>query len=155
MLMDPKPSSRQFATFFLDGLYFGVEVLKVQELMRYQEMTRAPLAPHVVRGLINLRGQIIMAIDLRRRFGMPEPAADLMPMNVVVSTADGAVSLLVDDIGDVVEVQEDLYEPVPESLKGRAADLVTGVYKMPDRLLLVLNVEQAIDVNRSMAGRAA
>jgi purine-binding chemotaxis protein CheW len=155
MLIKTRPASRQFVTFVLDGLYFGVEVLKVQELMRYQDMTRAPMAPHVVRGLINLRGQIIMAIDLRRRFGMPEPAADLMPMNVVVSTDGGAVSLLVDEIGDVVEVQETLYEPLPESLKGRTADLVTGVYKMADRLLLVLNVEQAVDVNRSIAGRVA
>jgi purine-binding chemotaxis protein CheW len=153
--MSTAPSSRQFSTFFLDGLYFGVEVLKVQELIRYQEMTRAPLAPRVVRGLINLRGQIVTAIDLRCRFDMPDRAADLVPMNVVVRTDDGAVSLLVDEIGDVVEVQEEQFERAPETIKGRATDLVTGVYKMPGRLLLVLDVERAIDVDRPMAGRAA
>jgi purine-binding chemotaxis protein CheW len=153
--MSTTPSSRQFSTFFLDGLYFGVEVLKVQELIRYQEMTRTPLAPRVVRGLINLRGQIVTALDLRCRLDMPERPADRVPMNVVVRTDDGAVSLLVDEIGDVVEVQEDQFERAPETIKGRAADLVTGVYKMPDRLLLVLDVERAIDVDRSMAGRAA
>ena len=65
-------SRRQFSTFFLHDLYLGVEVLKVQELIRLQEMTRVPLAAPAVRGLINLRGQIVTAIDLRRQFGMPE-----------------------------------------------------------------------------------
>jgi purine-binding chemotaxis protein CheW len=147
-------SSRQFSTFFLDGLYFGVEVLKVQELIRYQEMTRVPLASRVVRGLINLRGQIVTAIDLRRRLDMPEREADRVPMNVVVRTDDGAVSLLVDEIGDVVEVHEEQFERAPETLKGRATELVTGVYKMPERLLLVLDVERTIDVDRAMAVRA-
>jgi len=148
-------SSRQFSTFFLDGLYFGVEVLKVQELIRYQEMTRVPLASRVVRGLINLRGQIVTAIDLRRRLDMPEREADRVPMNVVVRTDDGAVSLLVDEIGDVVEVHEEQFERAPETLKGRATELVTGVYKMQQRLLLVLDVERTIDVDRAMAVRAA
>src|SRR5262245_46446739 len=92
--------SRQFSTFFLDDLYLGVEVLRVQELIRFQEMTRVPLASPVVRGLINLRGQIVTAIDLRRQFGLPTAPADRDPMNVVVRTDDTAVSLLVDEIGD-------------------------------------------------------
>ena len=146
--------SRQFSTFFLDGLYLGVEVLKVQELIRYQEMTRVPLAPSMVRGLINLRGQIVTAIDLRCRFDMPERPADAVPMNVVVRTDDGAISLLVDEIGDVVEVQEEQFERSPETLKGRATDLVTGVYKMQERLLLVLDVEKAIAVDRPPIARA-
>ena len=148
-------SSQQFSTFFLDGLYFGVEVLKVQELIRYQEMTRVPLASRVVRGLINLRGQIVTAIDLRCRFDLPERAVDRVPMNVVVRTDDGAVSLQVDEIGDVVEVHEEQFERAPETIKGQATDLITGVYKMQDRLLLVLDVARAIDVDRTMATRAA
>jgi len=148
-------SSQQFSTFFLDGLYFGVEVLKVQELIRYQEMTRVPLASRVVRGLINLRGQIVTAIDLRCRFDLPERAVDRVPMNVVVRTDDGAVSLQVDEIGDVVEVHEEQFERAPETIKGQATDLITGVYKMQDRLLLVLDVERAIDVDRTMTTRAA
>ena len=147
-------NSRQFSTFFLDGLYLGVEVLKVQELIRYQEMTRVPLAPSMVRGLINLRGQIVTAVDLRSRFDMPERPSDNVPMNVVVRTDDGAISLLVDEIGDVVEVQEEQFERSPETLKGRATDLVTGVYKMQERLLLVLDVEKAIAVDRPPIARA-
>ncbi len=148
-------ASRQYSTFYLDGLYLGVEVLKVQELIRYQEMTRVPLASSVIRGLINLRGQIVTAIELRRRFDMPDRAADERPMNVVVRIDDVAVSLLVDEIGDVIEVNDEQFEPAPETIRGRANDLVTGVYKTAERLLLVLDVERAIAVDRPVSGRPA
>src|SRR3954470_3351353 len=93
---------RQFCTFTLGEHYFGLDVLKVQEIIRSQEMTRVPLAHPVVRGLINLRGQIVTAIDLRRRLDMPDRPATMQPVNVVVQTDDGAVSLLVDEIGNVL-----------------------------------------------------
>ena len=92
---------QQFCTFFLKDQFFGVPVQQVQEVIRYQEMTRVPLTPQVIRGLINLRGQIVMAVDLRRRFAMEDRPASQLPMNVVVRTDDGAVSFLVDEIGAV------------------------------------------------------
>lgn len=104
---------KQFCTFYLEGLYFGVEVLQVQEVLRTQQMTRVPLSAATVRGLINLRGQIVTALDLRRRLGLSDRADDAQPMNVIVRTADGAVSLLVDEIGDVVEIQDDIFERPP------------------------------------------
>lgn len=142
----------QFCTFFLNGSYFGIDVLKVQEVIRYQVMTRVPLAPPVVRGLINLRGQIVTAIDLRRRLDLPDRAADRLPVNVVVQTDDGAVSLLVDEIGDVLEVPEEAFEQPPETLKGTARDLIRGAYKLDGRLLLVLDTERAVQLT---AGRSA
>jgi purine-binding chemotaxis protein CheW len=137
---------RQFSTFFLDGLLFGVEVSKVQEVIRYQEMTRVPLAPPVVRGLINLRGQIVTALDLRRRLNLKDRSSDRLPMNVVVRTGDEAVSLLVDEIGDVLEVEEDVFERPPETLQGEARELIRGAYKLKDRLLLVLDTEKAVSL---------
>lgn len=134
----------QYCTFSLDGLFFGVEVQKVQEVIRYQEMTRVPLASRVISGLINLRGQIVTAIDLRRRLGLAERPADKLPMNVVVRSDDGAVSLLVDEIGDVQEVQDSLFERPPETLQGEARNLIRGTYKLNDRLLLVLDTELAV-----------
>lgn len=112
---------RQFCTFYVDGLCFGIGVREVQEVIRYQEMTRVPLAAPVVRGLINLRGQIVTAIDLRRRLGLadrflgdtPNSGGEALPMNLVVRTDDGVVSLLVDEIGEVVEVDEDSFERPP------------------------------------------
>lgn len=136
--------TQQFCTFFLKGQFFGVPVEQVQEVIRYQDMTRVPLVPQVIRGLINLRGQIVMALDLRRRFGMEERPDSELPMNVVVRTDDGAVSFLVDEIGDVLEADEDTFEPPPETLKGQARELVRGVYKLQDRLMLVLDTERAV-----------
>lgn len=141
--------TRQFCTFFLDGLYFGVDVQKVQEVIRYQEMTRVPLASRVVRGLINLRGQIVTAIDLRRRLQLTERPSDRLPMNVVIRSDDGAMSLLVDEIGDVVEAQEDAFERAPETLAGVARELIQGAYKLKDRLLLMLDTEKASQIENA------
>ena len=135
---------KQFSTFFVDGLFFGVEVEKVQEVIRYQEMTAVPLAPPVIGGLINLRGHIVTALDLRRRLGLKERPSDQLPMNVVVRTDDGAVSLLVDEIGDVLEVDYDAFETPPETLNRQARELIPGVYKLNERLLHVLDTARAV-----------
>ena len=135
--------TQQFCTFFLQDQFFGVPVEQVQEVIRYQEMTRVPLVPEVIRGLINLRGQIVIAVDLRRRFGMEERPDSHLPMNVVVRTDDGAVSFLVDEIGDVLEVNEEGFEHPPETMR-HGRELVRGVYKLADRLLLVLDTQQAV-----------
>jgi purine-binding chemotaxis protein CheW len=138
--------THQYCTFYLAGHYFGLDVLKVQEIIRYQEMTRVPLASPVVRGLINLRGQIVTALDLRRRLELEDRSAEQEPVNVVVHTDDGAVSLLVDDIGDVLEVPEDLFERPPETLQGTARELIRGAYKLKDRLLLILDPDRTVFV---------
>src|SRR6202041_4053067 len=92
----------QFCIFYLDQLLFGVELKAVQEVIRSLNMTKVPLAPRVVNGLINLRGQIVTAVDLRKRLELGPRRADTLAMNVVVRSEDGPVSLLVDEIGDVV-----------------------------------------------------
>src|SRR5262249_53580092 len=137
---------RQYCTFFIDGHYFGLDVLKVQEVIRSQHMTPVPLAPPEVCGLINLRGQIVTAIDLRRRLKLAPRRLDREPVNVVVRTDDGAVSLLVDEIGDVLEVPERLFERPPETMDGAARELVLGAYKLPERLLLILDTERTVDL---------
>jgi len=140
-------SSQQFCTFFLEGHVFGTPVPKVQEVIQHQEMTRVPLAPAVVSGMINLRGQIVAAIDLRRRLGLADRPAGQLPMNVVVRTHDGAVSLLVDEIGDVIEVEEEAFESPPETLQGFAREVVRGVYKLSGRLLLALDIDRIVDLS--------
>jgi len=135
---------QRFCTFFLDGQFFGVPVQHVQEVISHQEMTRVPLAGKVIRGLINLRGQIVTAVDLRRRLNMTEGSTNDLPMNVVVRTGDGILSLLVDDIGDVIDLEEVILDPPPDTLQHAARGLVQGVHQLPDRLLLVLDVEYAV-----------
>lgn len=133
-------------TFHLDRYLFGVEVATVQEVIRYQPMTRVPLAPPALSGLINLRGQIIPAVDLRRRLGFPDRPAGELPMDVVVRTGDGMVSLLVDRIGEVVEVAEEDFEEPPDTLTGVARELIRGAYKLQGALLLSLDVEGAVEL---------
>jgi purine-binding chemotaxis protein CheW len=117
-------------------------------------MTRVPLAPPVIGGLINLRGQIVMAIDLRRRFGMEQLPDSQLPTNVVVRTDEGVVSFLVDEIGDVLEADEANFEPLPETLTGQTRELVRGVYKLPERLMLVLDTEQAVICGGPLPGKS-
>lgn len=141
--------TRQLCTFYVDRLFFGVDVLDVQEVIRHQDMTRVPLAAGAVSGLINLRGQIVTAIDLRHRLGLPDKTGDEAqepPLNVVIRTAEGAISLLVDEIGDVMHVSEETLESAPATLAQSARDLIDGVYKLERQLLLVLNTAAAIDV---------
>jgi purine-binding chemotaxis protein CheW len=133
----------QFCTFYLGKLLFGVELTGVQEVIRHLEMTKVPLAPKVVSGLINLRGQIVTAVDLRRRLELEPRPAEAIPMNVVVRSEDGAVSLLVDEIGDVVEVEEATFERPPETLRGTMRNMIRGVHKLNDRLLHVLDTGKA------------
>jgi purine-binding chemotaxis protein CheW len=139
---------QQFCVFSLDKFLFGVEAGKVQEVVRHQPMTRVPLASSVIGGLINLRGQLVTAIDLRGLLELEPRPAGRLPMNVVLSTAEGAVSLLVDEIDNVIEVDDSAFEPAPETLRGRARDLIRGVYKLEDRLLLILCTDTALAVER-------
>lgn len=131
---------RQLCTFFLEERFFGIEVERVQEVIRYQTVTPVPLAPAVVRGLINLRGQIVTAIDLRRLLQVEDRADERLPINIVMHARQGIFSLLVDRIGDVLEVDEDSFEYPPDTLDGIARELIRGAYKLQGRLLLVLNI---------------
>jgi purine-binding chemotaxis protein CheW len=136
----------RYCTFEVDSLLIGVPVDRVQEILRYQDVTRVPLVDRSVHGLINLRGQIITAIDLRVRLQLPPRDEQDRLMNVVIQHNDGAVSLLVDNIGEVVEVNHSQYERSPETLTGVAATLIVGTFKLDTRLLLVLDVDRAIQV---------
>lgn len=135
----------QFCTFYLNKVLFGVELRGVQEVIQQVELTDVPLAPAVVGGLINLRGQIVTAIDLRRRLELPERPDDIRPVNVVVRTGDGAVSLLVDEIGDVVEVEQDTFEGPPETLQGKIRMVILGVHKLDRQLMHLLDIEKACE----------
>ncbi len=139
--------ARPVCTFSLDAQTFGVDVCSVQEVVRGLQVTRVPLAPAEVAGLINLRGEIVTAIDLRRRLGMGSRPEDGPTMSVIVRSKDGAlVSLMVDGIGDVVQVGDGAFEHTPETVQGPFRQLISGVFKLEDSLLLLLDVERAVDV---------
>ena len=144
-------ASKQVCTFFVGDGYFGIPVQQVQEVVRPQPITPVPLAPKVIRGLINLRGQILTAIDLRYRLGLGEPGDPAKLMNVVVRTDDSPVSFLVDEIGEVVDVDEASFEQPPETLQGDMRELIGGAYKLEGRLLLALSTERTVSFSSAQA----
>ncbi|MFS3127073.1 chemotaxis protein CheW [Nocardioides sp. Bht2] len=135
----------QYCTFWVRGLYFGVAVQDVQEVLRSHQMTPVPQAPEAIRGLINLRGQIVTALDLRRRLALDEGEAP-EPMNVIVRSHGEAVSLLVDQIGDVIDTGDLDLHPTPSNLPVAVQSVLHGVIPLPEAILLVLDPDQAVEV---------
>jgi purine-binding chemotaxis protein CheW len=136
----------QLSTFHVGKYLFGVDVSLVQEVVRLQLMTPVPLASPEIAGLINLRGEVLTAIDLRARLGLPPAETTREPVNVVVRVDDEPVSLLVDEIGGVLEVSQVPFEQTPSTVDERVRELLLGAYTLPDRLLLALNARRVLDV---------
>jgi purine-binding chemotaxis protein CheW len=145
-------SSQQFTTFVVAGELFGIEVESVQEIVRYQHVTPVPLSVPAVAGLINLRGQVIPAVDVRQRLAPWSRGGPERPVNVIVRTDGGPVSLLVDSIGAVVDARDDDFEPPPETLVGPARTLIRGAYKLDAALLLALDVTGVVTIPASPDG---
>jgi purine-binding chemotaxis protein CheW len=140
---------KQFCTLRVADLLLGIEVGEIQEIIRDTSFTPVPLAHPAIRGLINLRGQIVTAIDLRRRAGLEanHDGADYMTM--VLGTAEEPLALVVDSVGDVVEVASDAFEPPPDTLRGEARRMIDGAYKLERELLLVPNLRVVLDLHET------
>jgi purine-binding chemotaxis protein CheW len=137
----------RYCTFLLGDLFLGVPVTRVQEVIRSQERTRVPLVSDIVHGLINLRGEIVTAVDLRPRLELPPRPDGIEPILVVVRHEDGVISLLVDEIGDVFEATDEDFEPLPATVHGVSREFVRGIYKVGARLLLILDVAAVLDLS--------
>lgn len=139
------PTKRQLCTFYLENLFLGIEVEKVQEVIRYQQVTPVPLAPKAISGLMNLRGQIVTVIDLRQL--LETTARSEQPMNIVIHALGDTYSLLVDRVGDVLELTEESFEAPPDTLEGMDRELIRGTYKLPEVLLLTVDTEKLVSKN--------
>jgi purine-binding chemotaxis protein CheW len=139
--------AQQFCTFHVADLFLGIEAERVQEVLREISITPVPMAPASIRGLINLRGQIVTGIDLRSRFDLPGLPDDVTVTTLVLDSSDDHLGLVVDRAGEVVEVEESAFEDPPDTLKGEARRLIRGAYKMEKRLLLVLDLDHAVVVD--------
>ena len=133
--------ANQYVSFRVDGQLLGVPVNVVQEVLNPQMIARTPRARPEISGLLNLRGQIVTAVDLRKRMGLPPLEGDRDSMNVVFRQAGESFSLLVDEVGDVINVSTETMEPVPHTLDERWKQVTTGVFQLEDRLFVILNVE--------------
>lgn len=135
----------QVATFYIDKKLFGIPIEDVLEINKNVDMTPVPLAPPYIEGVINLRGQIVTAINLRKRIGMSEreksseQTNEVRYHNIIIGTRSNCVSLLVDEIGDVLEIPSDIIEPPPDTIKGLEPKYVKNVCKLKGELLVVLD----------------
>lgn len=137
----------QYVTFILDDALYGIEVSQVREVLRGQETTNVPMSPDAVKGLVNLRGQVVTLVDLRKQLKLPPRPEEEPAMLVVVEVGGESVALLVDEIGDVRQVSESDFENPPETLSTEMRELIVGAYKLQDQLLLALDVDRAVAVN--------
>ena len=145
----------QFCTFYLDRLLFGVESQRIQEVVPYRTLRPVPLAPRAVSGLMNLRGQVVVALELRRQLDLTERAAHMTPICLVIRASEGPVCLLADEVGNVVEVAGDTFEPSPETLSPHLRSVILGVHKLEHQLMHVLDTDQACEVQALSEGRSS
>ncbi len=133
-------STNQYVSFWLDGQLLGVPVNLVQEVLNPQKIARTPQARREIAGLLNLRGQIVTAVNLRERMGLAPLADDRQSMNVVVRQGSESFSLLVDEVGDVIDIAGEPFEPVPHTLDARWKSVTLGVFRLENRLFIILNL---------------
>lgn len=136
----------QLATFFLGGELFGIDALHVQEILSYQEITSVPLAPEYVRGLINLRGQIVTVLDLRRRLGFEHAPNETTRMNLIVTSDEGPMSLLVDQIGNVLDIHSERLKSPPGTIRGVAVHYIQAVCQLEEELLIMLDLSSILEL---------
>lgn len=136
----------QLVTFSIGEEEFGVDILKVQEIIRTMEITKVPRAPQFVEGVINLRGKVIPIIDLRKRFGLQTKDHDKHTRIIVIEISNMIVGFVVDSVSEVLRIPAGTVEPPPPVVAGLESEYISGVGKLEDRLLILL------DLNRLLSG---
>ena len=134
-----------YCTFYIGKQYYGLPVADVQEVLLHQPLTVVPLAPAAVAGLMNLRGQIVTAVTVRTVLRVSDDAPAEEPMHLVVRHQGSEVSLLVDRIGDVIDVTDIAMSRPPETLQGRVRDFLLGIFPLQDNLLLALDLRRLLE----------
>ena len=141
-----------FVTMFIEGQLFGIPVLVVQDVLGPQKITRIPLAPPEVAGSLNLRGRIVTAIDVRMRLQLPRKKAELGEgMSVVVDMRGELYSLRVDQVGEVLSLPAAKFERNPPTMDPLWREFSTGIYRLDEKLLVVLDVPRLLDFTKSEA----
>lgn len=134
---------------YIEGQMFGIPVLTVQDVLGPQKITRIPLAPREVAGSLNLRGRIVTAVDVRLRLGLPNNGSENKGMSVVVDQGGELYSLLVDQVGEVLSLPAAKFERNPPTLDPMWREFSAGIYRLDDKLLVVLDVAKLLDFNRN------
>ncbi len=142
----------EYVTVTIDEHLFGLPIARVQDVFVPEQLTRVPLAVPEIAGVLNLRGRIVTAIDMRRRLGLPPRQAETAPIAVGIEMNGESYGLLVDAVGEVMQLSKDACEPKPINLDKRLAEVASGVHRLDGQLLVVLDVDRVFDLNgHSMA----
>lgn len=136
--------SQDFVTVSLDGQMVGIPVLAVHDVLNAQKITTIPRAPDWVAGVLNLRGRIVTAIDMRRRLGLPPLGEGASSMSVVVEHNEEPYSLQIDKVGEVLSLEDQLFEKNPVTLDPRWREVSIGIYRLKDQLLPILDVDRLL-----------
>jgi purine-binding chemotaxis protein CheW len=134
----------QLVTFSIGEEEFGVDILRVQEIIRMMDITKVPKAPDFVEGVINLRGNVIPIIDLRKRFGMEARERDKHTRTIVIEINNMIVGFIVDAVSEVLRIPSDTVEPPPPVVAGLESEYISGVGKLEDRLLILLDLDRLL-----------
>ena len=136
---------QEYVTILIADQLFGIPVLEVHDVLRGLSLTKIPLAPAEVAGALNLRGRIVTAINVRKRLGLPELESEGKGMSIVVEHHGEPYSLMIDNVGEVLSLNLDDLQPTPVTLNTRWKEVSGGVYRLEDKLLVVLQIERLLD----------
>ena len=142
---------RQLISFTVGGEEYGLDLLRVKEVIRITQITWLPKAPSCVKGIINLRGEVIPIIDLRERFGLAQQESTALTRVIVVEVEGRPVGMVVDSASQVVRIPADQIDPPPPVLGGFSQEFITGVGKLDDKLIILLNADAVLTVEERHA----
>jgi purine-binding chemotaxis protein CheW len=136
----------EYVTALIGGQLFGLPILRVQDVFAPDRLTKVPLAPAEIAGVLNLRGRIVTLVDMRRRLGLEYSADQSQTMAIGVESRGESYGLLIDSIGEVLKLDDLACEPNPSNLDPRLASVSTGIYRLEGQLLMVLDVDRVLDI---------
>jgi purine-binding chemotaxis protein CheW len=135
----------EYVTVMIDGQLFGLPISRVQDVFMPDRLTRVPQASVEIAGVLNLRGRIVTAIDLRRRLGLPPRSGGRPPMAVGIELRGESYGLLIDSVGEVMKLADNTQEPNPVNLDSKLAAVSAGVHRLDGQLLVILDVDRVLD----------
>jgi purine-binding chemotaxis protein CheW len=137
----------EYVTAMIGGQLFGLPIVRVQDVFIPERLTRVPLAPPEIAGVLNLRGRIVTLIDLRRRFGLGQRESGQAAMAIGVESRAESYGLLIDSVGEVLKLEDAAREPNPINLDERLARVSAGIYRLDGQLLIVVDVDRVLEID--------
>ena len=145
--MSSETHLKEYVTAMIGGQLFGLPILRVQDVFMPERLTRVPLAPPEIAGVLNLRGRIVTLIDMRCRLGLDKRDDDAASMAIGVESGGESYGLLIDSAGEVLKLDESAREPNPINLDPRLARMSAGIHRMEGQLLMVVDIDRVLDID--------